>query len=81
MPPRGLKIDFGAPKIDLWRDLCYQECSGSMMLTHFYRFLVDLGLPFGGYFGEQIVKKSVVFSMLFVFELLGQLLRDSGLLF
>ena len=64
-----------------------------MILTHFYRFLIDLGLPFGGYFGEKNVNKSGVVSMLFFscvwdhflliwgcfFELLGPLLGDFGL--
>ena len=63
--PRRLKIDLGALKIDLLSIVCFQKCSGPMILTHFYRFLIDFGLPFGGYFGEKIVDKSVVFSMLF----------------
>ena len=61
----GLKIHLGAFKIDLWCYFCFKKCCGPMMLTHFYRFLIDLGLPFGGYFGEKIDKKSYLFSILF----------------
>ena len=36
-----------------------------MSTPHLYKFLVDLGLPFGSNFGEKIDEKSYLFSMLF----------------
>ena len=52
-----------------------------MMLTRFYRFWLDFGLPFGGYFGEQMVKKSVIFVDAVFLQLLEPLLGDLGLFF
>ena len=59
--PKGQKSEKSQKKMIV----SFKKSNYSMSPTHFYRFLVNLGVLLGVIFDEEIVQTSSIFSMLF----------------